>query len=113
MKIFEPIIVVFLIVIFVVVLFIENCRKPDCSGCAITEQEKSFIVYKGDEQVVYKNDSTGIFDTLKVYSYLERGGCSMPCETTSTYYWSDMSFTKSKYASDYLSDFVFAVEHNT
>lgn len=60
--------IITLIFLFLCLSFFFACNKDttDCSTYQITEAEKSFIPYTKGQIVVFKNDTTGIKDTLSV-----------------------------------------------
>ena len=63
-------------------IFHISCKKEDnCSGCALTPQELSLLsFYKVGDIAVFKNDMTGVFDTLHVTERDEvPSTCSYPC----------------------------------
>jgi hypothetical protein len=63
-------------------VFHISCKKEDdCSGCPqLSNEELNFICYNQGDKVVFKNDSTNIFDTLTIYiKVINPTFCSDPC----------------------------------
>ncbi len=63
-------------------IFHISCKQEDnCSGCAVSPQALSLLsIYKVGDIAVFKNDMTGVFDTLHVTERDEvPSSCSYPC----------------------------------
>ena len=63
-------------------IFYISCRsEDDCSNCQITQQEIALLpAYNQGDIAVFKNDTTGEFDTLHVTRKSGTlSGCSYPC----------------------------------
>ena len=84
-----------LIIFIGVVLFFYKCSKDvDCSPCQITNAEKEFVFMKQGDIEVFKNDSTGVLDTLKILRINEtKGNCSSPCNNSISGYWIQFDHT--------------------
>ncbi len=63
-------------------VFHVSCKKEDdCSGCYLTDEQKSFLIGVQGQKVIFKNDTTGIFDTLCTEgTFYGPSNCSSPCD---------------------------------
>ncbi|MFI5164190.1 MAG: hypothetical protein ACHQHP_02965 [Bacteroidia bacterium] len=70
---------------FIILLFYScNRDHTDCSQCQITPQEEALLpAYNVGDIAVFKNDTTGVLDTLNITSKSGNiSGCSYPCNNT-------------------------------
>lgn len=72
-----------------VVCLYYSCKRDhnDCSSCQLTPQEEALLpAYNKGDIAVFKNDTTGVFDTLYVTSKGKGwSGCEIPCSSTYSY----------------------------
>ncbi|MGD0709545.1 MAG: hypothetical protein ABR968_00020 [Bacteroidales bacterium] len=65
-------------------VFHLSCKKDECSGCYLTNDQLAFLIYTKGQKVIFKNDSTNILDTLyaegTAWGY---SACSDPCNEQS------------------------------
>ena len=48
-------------------VFHISCKNDDCSNCPqLSNEELNFICYNYHDKVVFKNDSSNVFDTLTI-----------------------------------------------
>jgi hypothetical protein len=72
-----------------------SCHKNDCKDCQpLSDEEKAFICYNQGDKIVFKNDSTNIFDTLTIYAKgIDAIYCSESCYQPYVTLFADFSFT--------------------
>jgi hypothetical protein len=77
-------ILIFLCLCLCVSLFFACRKKTDCSAYQITSTEESFLCYKQGQIAIFKNDITGLIDTLSVVSvgHEPRGQNYTSCNNT-------------------------------
>jgi hypothetical protein len=68
-------------------VFHVSCKKEnDCSDCYLTSEQTALIIYMQGQKVIFKNDSTNIFDTLFVKDIgSQLSSCSSPCDQQSSH----------------------------
>ena len=78
-----------------VILFYASCNNDDCSDCPpLSNYELNFFCYNSGDKVVFKNDTTNIFDTLTIGTkYIMSTFCSSPCDNPNGYIEVDFSFS--------------------
>ena len=76
------------------VLYI-SCHKNDCKDCQpLSDEEKAFICYNQGDKIVFKNDSTNVFDTLTIYAKgIISENCSESCYQPYATLFADFSFS--------------------
>lgn len=59
----------FLLLLLCIVCFYYSCNTHDCSDYEITPEEEAFLsAYNQGDIAIFKNDTTGVYDTLHVTS---------------------------------------------
>lgn len=85
-KVFPINILAMLALLSCIVCLYYSCKfdHTDCSSCQMTLQEEALLpAYNKDDIVVFKNDTTGVFDTLHVTSKGKNlSTCEDPCSDT-------------------------------
>jgi hypothetical protein len=93
-KLFSGILKALIIFVGIALVFYKCSKDSNCSPCQITNSEKDFMCMKQGDVEIFKNDSTGTLDTLKISQIEEtRGNCSSPCNNSISGYWIQFSHT--------------------
>src|SRR6188474_2469809 len=102
-----PVIIICLLILGFISILVANCQKDNCNNCQITQAEESFIVYSGSATIVFKNDTTGMLDTMRTSgAHKELAHCSLPCEASEGSVYCNLTFS-------HLAPCIFSIYHGS